>query len=353
MKMLEWIALATGVVLFTGLVYHIGYSTLLRDLSLVGVGFIFIFGQELLAILFNTFGWHYAIRPMQRSVALTDLFAMRLAGDAMNYITPSASFGGEFVKARLLQRRISTTEAASSVCVAVVNQFLSQIVFILASLPIFMGYALLPEVKNLTFGVFGFFVFACAALFYLGRRGNLFQQVRTFFLKLGWFSQWLKNGDAWRKLDENIFGSFQLHPLDNVLSVFFFTLGWGMGVVEVYLILHFLQMPAGWNSAVAIEGLSILVDMSFFFVPAKIGTQEGGKYFIFLLLGLNPASGFALGVVRRLREISWTMLGLLAFGCYQYGKILPRNWSESVRWPGRRKSSFLDECEGPISEKRL
>ncbi len=347
MKILERIALAAGVALFVGLVYHIGYSILLRDLSLVGVGFIFIFGQELFAILFNTFGWNYAIRPAQRSVALADLFAMRLAGDAVNYITPSASVGGEFVKARLLQRRISATEAAGSVCLAVVNQFLSQIVFILASVPFFMGFALPPEVRNLAFAAGGFFVFACAALFYLGRRGNLFQQVHAFLLKRGCFSHWLKNGDAWRKLDESIFGSFQLHPHDNILSVFLFTLGWGMGAVEVYLILHFLQIPAGWSSVIAIEGLSILVDTCFFYVPAKIGTQEGGKYLIFLLLGLNPASGFALGVVRRLREISWTLLGLLALGCYQYGKFIPQNWF------GRRKSRFLDECEGSISEERL
>lgn len=349
MKILEWIFLVTGVVLFAGLVYHIGYDALQRDLSLVGAGFVLVFGQELLAILFNTLGWHYAIRSPQRSVALADLFAMRLAGDAVNYVTPSASIGGELVKARLLQRRISTSEAVGSVSVSAVNQFLSQMIFILVGIPLFAGGVLTPELAHLTFGVCGLFVLACAALFYLGWRQNLFQRVRAVLVKLGWFSRWTKNGEAWRELDEDIFGSFRHYPFDNALSVLLFTLGWGMGAVEVYLILYFLQIPVGWETAAAIEGLSVLIDMSFFYVPAKIGTQEGGKYFIFLLLGLNPASGFALGVVRRLREIGWTLLGLLAFGYYQYGKLLPTGW-ERARWPERGKPRFFNGLEKPEPE---
>jgi len=314
----ERLFFATGIVLFVGLIVHIGPDVLLRDLSLVGGGFALIFGQELFAFLFNTLGWRYAIRPGRRRVGLVDLFAMRMAGDAVNYVTPSASIGGEFVKARLLRRRIALTDAMGSVSLAAINQFLSQIVFIVASVPFFAAHALTPAITDLAFGVAGLVVLVCAALVYLGRRRNAFRQIRAFLVKRGWFEHWTRHEDGWRELDENIFGSFRRHPVDNALSILFFTLGWGMGVVEIYLILYFLRIPAGWSSAIAIEGLSILVDLSFFYVPAKIGTQEGGKYLIFLLLGLNPASGFVLGVVRRLREIAWDLLGLVALGYYQH-----------------------------------
>lgn len=318
MKILERSFLVAGVVLFIGLVYHIGPGVLLRDLLLVGAGFAVIFGQEIFAYMFNTLGWRYAIRPAQRRVALGDLFAMRMAGDAVNYITPSASIGGEFVKARLLHRKIPMTEAVGSVSLAAINQFLSQIVFILISIWFFSAQALTPTIAKLTWGVGGFIALICVMLFYLGWRRNAFQRIHGFLVRRGWFHHWTKNGDAWRKLDETIFGSFRNYPLDSFLSVFFFTLGWGMGVVEIYLILYYLQVPIGWSTAIAIEGLSIIVDISFFYVPAKIGTQEGGKYFIFLLLGLDPGTGLAVAVIRRLRELAWTFLGLLVFGYYQY-----------------------------------
>ena len=65
------------------------------------------------------------------------------------------------------------------------------------------------------------------------------------------------------------------------------------------------------SRAVTIEVLSVAIDALLFFVPAKAGTQEGGKVLIFHLLGLDPAKGLALGIVRRLRELSWSMVGLI------------------------------------------
>ena len=318
MTLLERLFLAAGAALFVALVVHIGPETLLHDLALVGTGFSLIFGQELFAFLFNTLGWRYAIRPDRRNVAFVDLFAMRVAGDAVNYVTPSASIGGEFVKARLLLRRVATADAVGSVSLAAINQFLSQVVFIVASVPFVAGRAPTEAMGDLALGVGGFIVLILAVLLYLGRRCNAFQRVRAFLVSRGWFELWTRHESAWRELDAAIFGAFRRYPVDNALSVLFFTLGWGMGVVENDLILYFLGIPAGWPDAVAIEGLSMLVDLSFFYVPAKIGTQEGGKYLIFLLLGLNLAGGFTLGVVRRLREIAWALVGLLALGYYHH-----------------------------------
>ena len=51
-----------------------------------------------------------------------------------------------------------------------------------------------------------------------------------------------------------------------------------------------------------------------FFVPAKVGTQEGGKVVLFAALGLNPARGLTVGVVRRIRELVYAGLGLVALG---------------------------------------
>ncbi len=331
MKLLERVFFIAGLALFAALMYRIGPEALLHDLGLVGGGFVIIFGQEFLAIIFNTLGWHYAIHPQQGRISFRSLFAMRLAGDAVNYVTPTASIGGEFVKVRLLQREIPMAESVSSVSLAAINQFLSQIVFILAMIPLLAVLTLTPTITNLSYWLSGFVVIICAVLFCLGWRQDFFQRLHAFLQKHRWLQRWTSDPKAWQKLDENIFGSFSRHPGDNILSIFFFTLGWAMGAVEVYLILYFFQIPADWSIAFAIEGLSIIVDMSFFFVPAKAGTQEGGKYFIFLLLGLDPQSGFALGVVRRLREIAWALLGLLAFGYYQY--------------IGRHGGTLLGDCQ--------
>ena len=56
------------------------------------------------------------------------------------------------------------------------------------------------------------------------------------------------------------------------------------------------------------------MDGILFFVPGKIGTQEAGKVLLFAALGLDPARGLTVGVVRRIRELTYAVLGLLALG---------------------------------------
>jgi len=61
----------------------------------------------------------------------------------------------------------------------------------------------------------------------------------------------------------------------------------------------------------AIEILSTTIDAILFFVPGKVGTQEGGKVLIFVMLGLDPAQGLTFALMRRIREMVWAGVGLL------------------------------------------
>ena len=116
---------------------------------------------------------------------------------------------------------------------------------------------------------------------------------------------------------EATLGSLRRRPGDFAASVALYYAGWLVGIVEVGLILALLRAPVSWRQAFAIEALSVAIEGAFFFVPAKMGTQEGGKYLIFHVLGLDPARGFALGFVRRLRELAWAAIGLALLGWFQ------------------------------------
>ena len=87
--------------------------------------------------------------------------------------------------------------------------------------------------------------------------------------------------------------------------------GYAWGAFEAYWICLFLGVRVSIATAVAIEIMSVSIDALFFMVPAKIGTQEGGKTIIFTTLGLPATLGFAFGVVRHVRELLWAAFGLL------------------------------------------
>jgi len=107
----------------------------------------------------------------------------------------------------------------------------------------------------------------------------------------------------WTDLKHSIRTAIRERPVALFLSTVLFAFGWCLSVVEVLIILRLLGSPVALRTGLSIAVLSVLVEGVFFFVPARVGMQEGGLYAIFLVLGLDPARGFSLGVVRRLREL--------------------------------------------------
>jgi hypothetical protein len=77
--------------------------------------------------------------------------------------------------------------------------------------------------------------------------------------------------------------------------------------------MSFLGLPCPWYVVLGVEVLSVLIDAVMFFVPIKMGTQEGGKMLIFKILAMDPAKGLAMGVIRRGREIFWALAGLCIY----------------------------------------
>jgi hypothetical protein len=94
------------------------------------------------------------------------------------------------------------------------------------------------------------------------------------------------------------------------LSVGCFALGFALGAVETYLALWFLGLPATVDLALTIAVLGQAGHALFFFIPLRAGSQEAINAAIFGLLGLDPATGLALAIVYRMREVVWAAIGL-------------------------------------------
>jgi hypothetical protein len=56
---------------------------------------------------------------------------------------------------------------------------------------------------------------------------------------------------------------------------------------------------------VAIETLAMLVNTVLSFIPGRIGTAEGVRTALWVLVGFTAVQGIAYGLVRRARELVW------------------------------------------------
>ncbi|MCX8070976.1 MAG: lysylphosphatidylglycerol synthase domain-containing protein [Candidatus Binatia bacterium] len=318
MRWLERGLACLGAALLGGLVYRLGWRDLVANLSLVGWGLLLVLAQEILAFAANTLGWRWAFRRNTSAPRFTELLAARVAGDAFNYVTPTASLGGEFVRLQMLAAAHGRVPLAASLSVAKLAQTLGQVVFILVGLAVVAVYVSLPEaIQWAAWLTLGGFVGVCAGLVWWQRRG-MFAPALLALEKFGWLQ-----GPAWRsrilRLDEEI-RALHRDGWRFGLSVLAFAVGWALGTVEMYIVLWLLDGSPSWMLALAIEVFSATLDGILFFVPAKLGTQEGGKVLIFSLLGLDPAKGLAAGVLRRVRELFWAAVGLSLWWWKQWGR---------------------------------
>src|SRR5262249_48495598 len=117
-RYVELACLALGLALLLTIVGQVGLAGLVRDLRLIGWGLIVILLVEGLNVLFNTWGWGLAFPAGERTVSSRRLLAARLAGDGVNYLTPSATVGGELLRVRLLGGAVPLGLRWASVSVA-------------------------------------------------------------------------------------------------------------------------------------------------------------------------------------------------------------------------------------------
>jgi hypothetical protein len=311
-RAIELGCLALGAAVLATTLWRIGLDSLTADLRVIGWGLVAILMVESFGVGLNTVGWAFAFPRGERTVSVRRLLAARLAGDGVNYLTPSATIGGELLRVRLLGHRVPIGVRWGSVSVAKIGQSVAQAVFVL------LGVGLvLPRVGGgsawlgwLVGGVAA--VVVTAAFFRLMARGvwatlaGLLRRVRLLRLLPG---TWAGPG---RDLDAAL---VRLGAGRTVASLACFLAGWFVGAAEIYVILRWLGGAVDWQTALAIETGSVLIDGMLFFVPAKMGTQEGGKVVLFALFGLSPARGLTVGVVRRIRELVYASVGLLALAC--------------------------------------
>jgi putative membrane protein len=310
-RIAERLFLVGGLILLGFLLRELGVRAVLANLQLVGWGIVALVLQEMLAYVANTLGWRAAFPTPRPRIPFTQLLTARIAGDAVNYLTPTATLGGEFVRTRYLRGQAEGTSLVASVAVAKLTQTIGQIAFVIIGLAFVLDDTPLPSAvrHGLLVGLAAFSALTLALV--MAQRRGMFAPMLRMAQRLGLPDRAPEFGRRLQRLDAEI---ARFHGDGNgafFLSSASFFAGWAMGVVEIYLILWLLGLPVSVHRALTIEVFSVAIDGMFFFVPAKVGTQEGGKVLIFTLLGLDPGKGLALGLLRRIRELTWALVGML------------------------------------------
>ncbi|UPT75420.1 MAG: flippase-like domain-containing protein [Elusimicrobiota bacterium] len=103
---------------------------------------------------------------------------------------------------------------------------------------------------------------------------------------------------------------YRLHKSRFLLSTLWHLAGMILGAVELLVIARFLGLSLDVRGALIMEAVATLAAASSFMIPGSLGAFEFGHYMAASMLGLPPAAGVLISLVRRSRELFWLLAGV-------------------------------------------
>lgn len=314
MRKVNLVLVAIAIVFLIWIMDRVGWATLGQNLLKVGWYWPLLLLPYGLVNLLEAVSWKFILVSREHRPSLNRLFWLRLGGEALNQLTPTASLGGEPFKASALHAGGTPwDEATASVVIH------KGILVLSLALYIFLGLALAPFLLP---GASSHLVIMSLAALGLAAAGGafVFAQRRApcatgirLLDRLGLCPAALKEKEeTFNNVDARMAGFYREYPGRCLLAFILFFLSWVLHGVEVYLMFWLLGHPIGWDLALCLDALAMLFTALGFFIPAAAGVQEGGNILLSLGFDLGMVLGVAFSILRRLREAFWLSLGLVA-----------------------------------------
>ncbi len=315
MKKLNTILLCLGLTCLVGLIWKIGPRDLWLQLRTLSWGVVPLILSEGLGNLLHTAGWRCCIEGGAKHFSLWRLFRMAMAGFAINYLTPSASLGGEVTKASLLTSGVKGPHAVSSVLMDKLCMGFAHLILVVLGSFLLLWRVHLPMALWLAMAVSSLLLTAGMVIFLLLQKHG----------KLGAFLRWLvarKVGGATlekatakiSQVDESLKAFYRERPMGFVLSVAWHVVGHSVAILQAWLFLFMVHKPAGLPAVLAAAFLGLWIDLMTFAVPMNLAALEGSRIVALKAIGFDAALGMTFGIAIRIAQVFWAGFGLVNCG---------------------------------------
>jgi hypothetical protein len=277
-------------------------------------------GPQNIVVLLRQLGWSflgalavYTIHLIVRAVALSycftgtrlrfgELLYIRFVNEAVRGLTLTGPFLSEPATAWFIaQRGVRTPEAAAAtIAEYVAHTFMSMLLTIPAAL-----YCL----KELHLGDS-----ARVALLILlsGSSVLVVSTVCVFWRGIHVVSHFVPSIETVRRTEDALFPIFRDNPRNTLRLAGIEIVAHTLLIIETYWILTAMNLTHSFGLAALVEILSKLAGLG------SIGTTEGAYALLFIGLALPPAAGFALSLVKRIRSLAITVIGLAGVAILPY-----------------------------------
>src|ERR1700676_5441214 len=291
-----------GTALFAYSINALGFAKIHEAFVRIGWGFGAILLLSGAREAVRTRAWPPPVEGPAR-LSFGDAFRARLAGEALNSLLPMGMLVGEPMKAEHVGHRLPFATAFSALAVefafygvslvllfsaGVVTLFPSSAVLLIAAMAL-MAVPLVRSRSRLT----GIVEPGGASRQHVA---NVITRMLEKLRRLG--------GPVLRFASLNPGRAWRLVILEAAFQLF--------AVAEVYLTLALITpQHVAWSSALVLETVNRAVTIMFKMLPMRLGVDEAGAAVFADRLGLGSGTGITLALVRRMRLLCWSAVGIV------------------------------------------
>src|SRR5215467_3616380 len=289
-----------AIALFVWVLAHVGLSTLVEQLRAMRIALPIVLALSLLRLLLQSSTWSASLKGEQVLVNIPKLAGARLAGQSMGYLTVLGPVISEPLKIKLLGTPTEPTLTAT---------FLdSGVYWFTSALLAIMGIASLPfvAVHGAAYHSIPAALVLALMVFVITRRNPILSGVVRALGKKA--PSWLMRAEQF----ESSIRRYRVNQPALVRRIFWIdVVCQALVASEVAVVLWALHLSIHFFTILVIEGVTRGLKMLSGWIPARIGSDEGGAISAFALLGFSPMLGLALALTRRVRDLLWAFTGIV------------------------------------------
>lgn len=301
-------AVGLGLLVFT--VQRVGgWSAVVDGVGAIGWWMVAVVALGALRMVCRTFAWMACADDA--NLRFTDAFGAWIVGDAMGNLTPLGLLASEPAKILMIRSKISTVTSIASVTIENAFYTASVMIVLLSGTWLFLQRADVPAgLEQISeFIIAGVAVAAVVGVWAVRRQPAVISRLAPIVGKLT--GQTDAPAEAIREVEARIYAVPQW-PAGRLVHVASWEVAFHvLAVAEVFLVLRLLVPDITVGEAFLLESAGRFVTVAFKFVPYRLGIDEVGSGAVATALGLPPAVGVTLALVRRLRILILNAISLV------------------------------------------
>ncbi len=302
-----------GLGIFSYLVYNFGIDRIMQNLQETGWWFAAIVATWGFVYLFNALSWSKIVKSKENKIPFSQVFGLTVSGFSLNYITPFVGLGGEPYRIMAYKEYIGTEKSVSSVIIYTLMHMISHVVFWVFSMAWVILFLDMPFHYWMIMAAIFVILILLLSIYIKAMKSGLLNTLKLVVSKLPFkklTSVIEQHHDKLNEADAYIRDFYNTRKSDFFTVVFYEFVSRVISSMEYYFILMAVGVQISIFEAIFINaGMSLVINLVFF-IPFQLGAREGALVFVHGMLGIDASLGLYAGIVNRVREFFWILLGL-------------------------------------------